>query len=282
MISEVTKFVNAFGYPISQSVSHIYLSALPFSPPKICRSATYARGIPRHFISGNRTSEQVAGIDKYSQDTPRVCIVHSPPTALASYQGPLTDNSNMGYVSGMPSLNSGGCFGMVFSFHFLPMASTSSLGLHRGFKCGIQSQARRFVCHCKDVLSMFVSVAYSPDGCRIVSGSDDGTVRIWDAVSGASICGPLEGHSDAVMSVGILSRRHSNCLRVRGQDSSYVGCCVWHTHRQTTAGTLRRCQIGCVFFQQHTPISGSDDCTIRLWDATTSVPIGQPLRVTPT
>ena len=29
------------------------------------------------------------------------------------------------------------------------------------------------------------SVRFSPDGSRIVSGSDDNTVRIWNAVTGA-------------------------------------------------------------------------------------------------
>ena len=45
------------------------------------------------------------------------------------------------------------------------------------------------------------SVAFSPDGTRIVSGSRDKTVRIWDAVSGAPIGEPLQGHSRSVLSV---------------------------------------------------------------------------------
>ena len=36
------------------------------------------------------------------------------------------------------------------------------------------------------------SVSFSPDGARIVSGSDDSTVRVWDAVSGQCVLRPGE------------------------------------------------------------------------------------------
>jgi len=40
-----------------------------------------------------------------------------------------------------------------------------------------------------------------PDGKRIVSGSRDRTIRVWDAETGAIVVGPLEGHTDYVTSV---------------------------------------------------------------------------------
>jgi WD40 repeat protein len=39
------------------------------------------------------------------------------------------------------------------------------------------------------------AVACSPDGRHIASGSDDSTIRIWDAETGAVVGKPLEGHS---------------------------------------------------------------------------------------
>jgi WD40 repeat protein len=45
------------------------------------------------------------------------------------------------------------------------------------------------------------SVAYSPDGTHIVSGSWDKTVRVWNATSGQFISGPFDGHTQSVTSV---------------------------------------------------------------------------------
>ena len=45
-----------------------------------------------------------------------------------------------------------------------------------------------------------ISVSFSPDGRRIVSGSSDRTIRIWDAESGQELL-KLEGHSSYVSSV---------------------------------------------------------------------------------
>ncbi|KIO07650.1 hypothetical protein M404DRAFT_940177 [Pisolithus tinctorius Marx 270] len=42
------------------------------------------------------------------------------------------------------------------------------------------------------------SVGFSSDGRRVVSGSSDNTMRIWDAERGVQIGGPLEGHTSSV------------------------------------------------------------------------------------
>jgi WD40 repeat protein len=51
------------------------------------------------------------------------------------------------------------------------------------------------------MLGSVKSVAYSPDGQYIISGSDDRTIRIWDAETGAAVGEPLKGHAGLVNSV---------------------------------------------------------------------------------
>src|SRR5262249_40850782 len=46
------------------------------------------------------------------------------------------------------------------------------------------------------------SVAVSPDGAHIVTGSEDGTARVWDAKTFAELA-VLKGHTGSVMSVAV-------------------------------------------------------------------------------
>ena len=52
------------------------------------------------------------------------------------------------------------------------------------------------------------SIAYSPDGDRIATASNDKTIRIWDAHTGQPIGAPLRGHEDVVNGVAYSPDGH--------------------------------------------------------------------------
>ena len=65
------------------------------------------------------------------------------------------------------------------------------------------------------------SVAFSPDGKHVVSGSGDKTIRIWDVQTGRVIASPFEGDTDRVYSIAfspdgkrVASGSHDGTIRI--------------------------------------------------------------------
>lgn len=108
------------------------------------------------------------------------------------------------------------------------------------------------------------ALALLPDG-RVVSGSEDYTLRVWDATSGQCLQ-TLTGHSNAVNCIDVFPDGHvvsasaDRTLRIWDIGS---GQCL-HTLEGHTA------PVTCMAILTDTRIvSGSWDCTLRVWDATT-------------
>ena len=117
------------------------------------------------------------------------------------------------------------------------------------------------------------SVAFSPDGSKIVSGSSDKTIRVWNASSGAEMLPPLQGHNGEIHSVAFSP---DGSKIISGSDDSTIR--VWDA--STGVEMLPPLQghndwICSVAFSPDGSkiVSGSDDSTIRVWDASIGVEI---------
>jgi WD40 repeat protein len=108
-------------------------------------------------------------------------------------------------------------------------------------------------------------VAFDSPGRRIVSGSVDKTVRVWDVDSGRELA-CLRGHEHSVRSVAfdspgrrIVSGSVDKTVRVWDVDSGRELACLRGHERSVESVGFDP--------QGRRIVSGSDDGTVRIWDA---------------
>jgi len=137
---------------------------------------------------------------------------------------------------------------------------------YRGFEWYYwQPQTHLAVRTLRGHLSDVMSVAYSPDGQRIVTGSHDHTAKVWEAASGRELL-VLTGHSDWINSVTV-SPDGQRIATVSDDGTAKL----WEAASGRELLTLRGHRDG-VFAVAFSPngrriVTGSDDNTAKVWEA---------------
>ncbi|KAF7973362.1 hypothetical protein HWV62_15539 [Athelia sp. TMB] len=231
-----SKFVRAFASVISDSASHIYISALPFAPSESIIKQQYS-------TSFKNTLCVQSGIR-----------AHWPPCELV-----IEEHTEV-----------------VQSVAFSPNGERIASGSNDNAVRIWDSHTGKLIAGPFEGHHNWVmSIAFSPDGERVASGAEDMTIRIWDAWTGELLAGPFEGHTGGVNSVAYSP---DGQRIVSGSADRTV--CIWdpHTGKPVSEPFLGHTgHVSSVMFSPNGElvVSGSWDQSIRMWNARTGELVGR-------
>ncbi|KAG1896110.1 WD40 repeat-like protein [Suillus fuscotomentosus] len=304
---DVQRFIQVFGGIILHSTSHLYVSALPFSPLNSALSKIFSARFQNSLrVASGRDINWTAVQTVISGYTGGVNSVSFSPWD-ASTGKPVGEPANSNSITSVSLSPDGTRFATgskdgtvqlldavtgrpvgepleghtdcVRSVSFSPdgtrIVSCSDDETVRLWDAGTgKPVGEPLLGH----TSCVISVSFSPDGTRIVSGSIDKTVRLWDAGTGKPVGEPLEGHTELVWSV-LFSPGGTRI--VTGSKDKTVR--PWDAGTGQLVGEPFCGHTGEVKSVSFSPdgtriVSGSDDKTVRLWDAVTGKPVGEPLK----
>ncbi|KAG1898960.1 WD40-repeat-containing domain protein [Suillus fuscotomentosus] len=128
----------------------------------------------------------------------------------------------------------------------------------------------------KDHTDAIRAVAVFPDGRRMVTGSYDKTVCLWDLRTGAMLK-KMEGHRDRVATLAVS--RHGRLIASGDRKGTFI---IWHGETGELLTQFTQAHSNRIYTLEFSPdgtvlASGSEDTTTKLWCKMTWQLQGNPI-----
>ncbi|KAG8993437.1 hypothetical protein FRB94_010802 [Tulasnella sp. JGI-2019a] len=272
LLQDLKSFVSEFEIPISTSSPHIYYSALPFTPSDTSLSRVYG-----HLAEGGPKPRRGC-LQQWSQLRAQSSLAWSPDgrrIVSGSWDGTLRLwDPATGTLVRDPWKSTQGVMCVAWS----PDGKMIVSGGHgHTLELWDSTTGARIGEAWKGHTDFIWSLAWSPDSKWVVSGSHDETFRVWDSATGETVGEAWKDHASRVWCVVWSPDGKS----IASGSNNGVMVHQWDPSMRVVTGRLWEGRCGGTYGLAWSPdgkkiVSVNEGGTLRLWDACTGGPIGEP------